>query len=394
MNTEVRTIKDFTEALQDAECSKITLMSNIQVLSNINIDRTICIDMNEFTIRVHIADGLAVSDGEVEFMNGSIISQVPIGFVISGKTTSVILRPDVIVQSEGCAIYVKERAKLLIDGSTVTSTRSGNAITIEGHTIAKQNTSVEVINGGKLSSNEASTIDVSKRGSFKLTSGEIECASSDAAVVGTGKGTSISLADGSIIKCAGYVFEVDEFAECIEGDYISEAYSEDDVVSDSEPTLEDQVISNAVEESADVEEAVEVEEPTEVEEAADEPEASVEGSTEPVENTSEVAEIDSDTSTDESKSAQEVVVKEKPQPTTVKSVQPKVDVPKNIVLKKPVYVYGTPSNNIVIGKVTGSVSILMQDVRGSDGSMDFVLISYLMSGMGGRGTGYIRKSDI
>ena len=45
MNTEVRTIKDFTEALQDTECSKITLMSNIQVLSNINIDRTICIDM-------------------------------------------------------------------------------------------------------------------------------------------------------------------------------------------------------------------------------------------------------------------------------------------------------------------------------------------------------------
>ena len=153
MNTEVRTIKDFTEALQDTECSKITLMSNIQVLSNINIDRTICIDMNEFTIRVHVADGLAVSDGEVEFMNGSIISQVPIGFVISGKTTSVTLRPDVAVQSEGCAIYVKERAKLLVDGSTVTSTRSGNAITIEGHTIAKQNTSVEVINGGKLGLN-------------------------------------------------------------------------------------------------------------------------------------------------------------------------------------------------------------------------------------------------
>ena len=354
-------------------------MSNIQVLSNINIDRTICIDMNEFTIRVHIADGLAVSDGEVEFMNGSIISQVPIGFVISGKTTSVILRPNVAVQSEGCAIYVKERAKLLIDGSTVTSTRSGNAITIEGHTIAKQNTSVEVINGGKLSSNEASTVDVSKRGSFKLTSGEIECASSDAAVVGTGKGTSISLADGSTIKCAGCVFEVDEFAECVEGDYISEAYNDDEVIADAEPTLEDQVTS------------IDIEEGAEVEEVTDEPEASVKNSTEPAEDTSEV---DSATSTNESEPAQEIIVEEKPQPTTVKAAQPEVGVPKNIILKKPVYVYGTPSNKIVIGKVAGSVSVLMQDVRGSDGSMDYVLISYLMSGIGGRGTGYIRKSDI
>lgn len=376
MNTEVRTIKDFTEALQDTECSKITLMSNIQVLSNINIDRTICIDMNEFTIRVHVAGGLAVTDGEVEFMNGSIISQVPIGFVISGKTTSVILRPDVIVQSESCAIYVKERAKLLIDGSTVISTRSGNAITIEGHTIAKQNTSVEVINDGKLSSKGASTVDVSKRGSFKLTSGEIECASSDAAVVGTGKGTSISLADGSIIKCAGYVFEVDEFAECIEGVYISEAYNDNKAASDADLTLEDQVTS------------------TDVEAAADESEASVENSIESAEDVSEVAEVDSDASADEFESAQKVVVEEKPQPTTVKSAEPKVDAPKNIVLKKPVYVYGTPSTNIVIGKVTGSVSILMQDVRGSDGSTDYALISYLMSGMGGRGTGYIRKSDI
>lgn len=170
---EVDTQTSFLAALSEEECSEIMLSSDVELEDKLVIKKDLQIDLNGYKLWAAVAEGITVSKGHVIFKNGTIIGPEDDPIVAEGMGTVVTLGSDLKVNATKCALYVKSRAKIIIEGADIQSLGDHAAVFVEGSGLAKDNTCLE-LRDGQIVATKQIAVSVKKGGIFLLSGGYLE----------------------------------------------------------------------------------------------------------------------------------------------------------------------------------------------------------------------------
>ena len=199
----VNNMQALIDALAQSDCTKIKFSDNISADSPLNISKDVEIDLSGYALQIDTLEGLTISGGQSTIKNGRIISNEDDPIAVAGLMTALTLGPALTITTQECALYVKQRGKVVIDGAEIKSNGDDAAVFIEGYGVAKNNSYLEM-RSGTISSYNQTAVSVAKRGKFTLIDGRVECkiddfnVSKSASVYGTGGGTIIEILGGEI----------------------------------------------------------------------------------------------------------------------------------------------------------------------------------------------------
>ena len=357
MNTTVSSLQELLDALNGAtEPTQLVLTSDIDIDDSIEISTSIAeVNLDGHTITINAESGITLSSGLLQISNGTIIGTAADPFIVVGAGTQLSFCQDLVVSGAVNIAKIIKKGQLCILGADITSTGNiGSAFSVEGYTIASQNSSISVIDGTIICKDQAA-ISVAKRGQVLINSGTIDAGSnkivdrlddSSVAIEIQGGIFSGELPEGAVSPDAqispldGSFYEV-TFAVDAEVDEPSDT---EDLHIDHSVTYEpvDLIVEEPEETAEDLEDST-------IDEAVDEPAEVIEEPTEPIRETKDV----------EAKSK-----------FTAKSD----------VLYKPVDIFASPCFKFPQGKIIGAYTIIGDDIKDACTGATFRPIQYKLPG--------------
>ena len=182
---------ELTAALNNADCTEIKLNSNIETTVKLNVERTVTLDLNGYTLscsstdedifRISSSGNLTVKDsgtsGKIDGQNKNC------GFDVKGGTLtlesgSIVNCTD--ADGDGGAIDVSSTGKFIMNGGAITDCKAGD----DGGAVDIGSGCTFVMNGGTIGNcradDDGGAVFIKQRGTFELNGGLIQNCSSGA----------------------------------------------------------------------------------------------------------------------------------------------------------------------------------------------------------------------
>lgn len=195
--------KSLLEALASDDCSKIILSQDVELEDKLSITSNVEFDLNGYKLWIGSAEGVTVSKGKVSFYNGTIVSPEDDPIVSENSGTVVTLGADLKFNATKCAVYVKNKGKVVIDGAEIESLGDHAAVFVEGSGTAKENSTL-VMKSGEIIATQQIAVSVKSRGIFVFKGGRLESKvdaknkDKTSTVYLNGAGTRMEMTDGEI----------------------------------------------------------------------------------------------------------------------------------------------------------------------------------------------------
>lgn len=173
MDYAVDSTQGIVEALKAEDSSLISLSQDITLEETLSITHSVDIDLNGYKLWITEPEAITVSKGKVTFKNGTIISEEDDPIVAIKEGTTVTLGADLKINATKCAVYVKNKAKVIVDGAEITSLGDHAAVFVEGSGTAKENTTLD-IRSGEIVAEKQTAVSVKRGGILLVKGGKIE----------------------------------------------------------------------------------------------------------------------------------------------------------------------------------------------------------------------------
>ena len=260
---------ELTAALENADCSEIKLGGNIETVKKLNVERTVTLDLNGYTlsrsstngdiVRVRSSGSLTIKDsgigGKIDGQNkncgfdvngGTLILES--GSIVSCKTdgdggavdvsnTGVTETPvkygkfimnggaimDCKASDDAGAVDIGSGCTFIMNGGTISSCRADDD---GGAVFIKQSGSFE-LNGGVIQNCSAGAnggaVNIYQDGRFTMTGGTIKSCKVDLgglgmAVYGSNDKAVVTMTGGTFEDCGAYPYSFDEFTVTFDSD--------------------------------------------------------------------------------------------------------------------------------------------------------------------------------
>lgn len=317
--------------LMSADLTDIAFSEDITITEPIEIAKDVDIDLN--AAKLIFAEGaeLSISNGHVNFKNG-VIEVADKAIQTTSADTEVTFN-NVTITSKDVAVEVKGRSYVVVEDSEITSYGGSAAINVIGHGVAKANSSLTLVSGS-IKSVSGYAVSVTN-GSFTMTGGCVETSADLDAIYTEGSRAKVNLDGGQVKDHKSVEIEVAESVE--------------------EPSAESEPVEVGIK-----------------------PEPKPEPQPEPKKP--------------EPKPELKKPEPKKPEPKP----EPKKPEPKNPQsgVVKSATVYGSPSSKSPRGTISGPVKIISTNHIDPRTQTEYVYVSYIVAGIGGRGVGYIKASAL
>lgn len=157
--------------LTDVDCIELT--SDISIEDPLELSKNVKIDLNGYTLTIPIHDGVSIVSGDVLIENGTIVTSSSDPISVLNYETILTLGDNLKINSSQCAIHIKRRGKVIVDGADMMSTGDYAAIFVEGFGSAKDNSKL-VVKSGNIVSKDHVAVSATKGGSIEVIGGYIE----------------------------------------------------------------------------------------------------------------------------------------------------------------------------------------------------------------------------
>lgn len=232
--TTVTNETELTAALNNADCAEIKLGGSIETTWELDVGRTVTLDLNGYTlscsgtdediIRVRSSGSLTIKDsstgGKIDGQNKNCGIEVK-GGTLTLESGSIVNCTD--ADGDGGAVDIGSGCTFIMNGGTISSCRADDD---GGAVFIKQSGSFE-LNGGVIQNCSAGAnggaVNIYQDGRFTMTGGTIKSCKVDLgglgmAVYGSNDKAVVTMTGGTFEDCGAYPYSFDEFTVTFDSD--------------------------------------------------------------------------------------------------------------------------------------------------------------------------------
>ena len=225
---------ELTAALENADCAEIKLGGSIETTWELDVGRTVTLDLNGYTlscsgtdediIRVRSSGSLTIKDsstgGKIDGQNKNCGIEVK-GGTLTLESGSIVNCTD--ADGDGGAVDIGSGCTFIMNGGTISSCRADDD---GGAVLIKQSGSFE-LNGGVIQNCSAGAnggaVNIYQDGRFTMTGGTIKSCKVDLgglgmAVYGSNDKAVVTMTGGTFEDCGAYPYSFDEFTVTFDSD--------------------------------------------------------------------------------------------------------------------------------------------------------------------------------
>ena len=234
VNLSVKNDSELEAAFENADCTEIKLGENIETVWELNVDRTVTLDLNGYTlscsstdediIRVRSNGNLTVKDsgigGKIDGQNKNCGIEVK-GGTLTLESGSIVNCTD--ADGDGGAVDIGSGCTFVINGGTISNCRADDD---GGAVFIKQGGAFE-LNDGIIQNCSAGAnggaVNIYQDGHFSMTGGTIKSCKVDLgglgmAVYGSNDKAVVTMIGGTFEDCGAFPYSFDEFTVTFDSD--------------------------------------------------------------------------------------------------------------------------------------------------------------------------------